>query len=200
MAKKTLKRDLELLYEIGCLRFMERSWKRFLNPNFANLADHHLRVIWVSLILARHEKVANIEKVIKMALIHDVAESRTGDVDYLQRQYVKRLDDMGISDVLNGTIIEREFMALFKEYSNQKTLESRIVKDADNLDVDMEIIEQSTKGHKFKLIWQKYRRYVAKSKLNTDTARKLWKLIQSSNPHDWHLRGRNRFNEGDWSK
>ena len=50
------KRDLELLYEMGCLRFINRAWSQFLGSKFANLAEHHFRVIWLSKILAKIEK------------------------------------------------------------------------------------------------------------------------------------------------
>lgn len=39
----SLKRDLELLYEIGCFRFINRVWVQLLAPNFANNAEHSMR-------------------------------------------------------------------------------------------------------------------------------------------------------------
>lgn len=77
-----MERDIELLYEIGALRFIPRQWTRFLNAVFANLAEHHLRVMWTAMVIAKREH-ADIEKVLKIALVHDIAESRTGDADNL---------------------------------------------------------------------------------------------------------------------
>ena len=114
-----LKRDLELLYEIGSLRFIQRTWVQFLNPHVQNLAEHHLRVTWIALVLAKREGVKNIEKIMKMALIHDIPESRTGDLNYLQRQYTKRNQKMGISDMLADTALN-DLVALWEEYENQK--------------------------------------------------------------------------------
>lgn len=71
------KRDIEFLYEIGCLRFIPRAWQQLLVPSGANLAEHILRVMWIAIVIAKYEK-ADIDKVIKMALVHDVSESRTG--------------------------------------------------------------------------------------------------------------------------
>ena len=198
--KISLKRNLEFLYEIGCLRFIPRSWKRFLNSDFQNLAEHHLRVTWIALVLAKMEGVRNTEKIMKMALVHDIAESRTGDVDYLQRQYVKREEDMGIKDMLNGTLLEEEFLNLWDEYEKRLSVEAKVVKDADSLDVDFELKEQEAKGNPIRKHWRKSRRYAVRERLYTKSAKKIWNLIQTSDPHSWHTSGRNRYNGGDWAK
>lgn len=196
------KRDIEFLFEIGSVRFIQRTWKRFLNPDVDNLADHHFRVVWTALLIAKHEKVTNTEKLMKMAIVHDIAESRTGDVDYLSRQYVVRNQELGIVDMLKNTILEAEFLPLWREYEEHKTIEAKIVKDADNLAIDLELTELRSRGNKIsdKDSLNKNRKFVADKKLYTKTAREIWDAIQTANPHDWHLKGRNRFVGGDWKK
>ncbi|MBI4363505.1 MAG: HD domain-containing protein, partial [Candidatus Doudnabacteria bacterium] len=81
----SLKRDLELLYEIGAFRFVNRTWVQMLSPEFASTTEHTYRVMWLSLIIAKYEGVTNYEKILKMALVHDLPESRTGDVHYVSR-------------------------------------------------------------------------------------------------------------------
>ncbi|HSX58325.1 MAG TPA: HD domain-containing protein [Candidatus Saccharimonadales bacterium] len=198
--QKLTGRDLEFLYEIGTLRFIPRSWSRFLNPDYQNLAEHHFRVVWIALIIAAREGVENTEKIVKLALMHDVAESRTGDADYLSRQYVERNEDLGMKDIFKDTALEQEFLELWKEYSAKKSLEAKIVKDADNLDVDFEIKEQEAKGDKSGVGWKKQRNEVMKKRFFTPTAKEMWYAIQKSDPHDWHYKGRNRFNGGDWKQ
>jgi putative hydrolase of HD superfamily len=192
-------RDLELLYEIGTLRFTRRQWTRFLNADFANLAEHHLRVMWFALIIAKYEK-ADVDKVLKMALVHDIAESRTGDVDYLSRQYVIRNEELGLRDMLKNTAWEKEFLELYEEYEKRESIEAKVVKDADTLDVDLELNEQDTRGFKLKYAWRGQRAHVGKNQLYTKTAKKFWDRIQKSDPNEWHIKGRNRLNAGDWKK
>jgi putative hydrolase of HD superfamily len=193
-----MKKDLELLYEIGTLRFIPRAWIQMI-PDMANLAEHHLRVIWLALIISRQEKVKNLEKVMLMALIHDIAESRTGDVHYLSRQYTTRNEKLAMEDILQQTS-EVSLLKLWAEYEDKKTLEAKIVKDADNLDVDLELKESEFRGNKLPAIFNKDHRKLIGRNLYTKTGKKLWQLIQTSNPHDWHLKGRNRYNAGDWKK
>lgn len=194
-----IKRDLEFLYEIGSMRYVQRAWRQFLNADFQNESEHTMRVIWIALVIANHEKNVNIEKIIKIALVHDVAESRTGDLHHVSRQYSKRDERKAITDILGNTILEKDFLELWNEYEKRVTIEAKIVKDADNLDVDLELQEQAVRGHALKKMWQEMRINVC-HKLYTKTAKKLWNEIQNSNPHDWHFHARNRFNEGDWKK
>lgn len=198
-SKHTLKRDIEFLYEIGSIRFIDRTWKQFL-PNVQNLTEHHFRVAWIALTLAKMEGKGDTGKIVKMALIHDISESRTGDVNYLQRQYVKRDEEQGIKDVLEGTVLGEEFIKLWKEYEYKKTIEAQIVKDADNLDSDFEIQEAKSQGNKLVASWKEIRQSVSTKRLYTKSAKKLWKALQTANPNDWHINGRNRFNSGDWKE
>lgn len=103
-------------------------------------------------------------------------------------------------DIFDKTAIGDEYLSLWKEYEQRKTIESKIVKDADNLDVDFEMREQEFRGYKFHKKWATMRKYVAGKKLYTKSAKALWKRIQSSNPQNWHVNSRNRFNDGDWHK
>jgi putative hydrolase of HD superfamily len=200
LSENNLTRDLEFLYEIGCLRHIQRTWKQFLNPDFASLSDHLLRVVWIALILAKYEGVKDTSKLLKMALVHDLSESRSVDSHYVSRQYVDRHEHEAINDTLQGTSVYEEFLAIWEEYEQRDCLEAKIVKDADSLDVDLELKEQEYRGLKLGPDTYEGRKYVAGTKLYTETAKKFWELIQSSNPNDWHLRGKNRFTTGDWRK
>jgi len=195
--RKNNERDVELLFEIGCLRHLPRSWKRFLNPDVANNTDHIFRVMWIALLLAKREGVKNEEKVLKIAMLHDIGESRTGDVDYLSRQYTERKEDRAMSDMLQGTGLKLEFLALWKEYAERKSIESRIVKDADGLDIELELAEQRASGHSIGSLWQKERNKSVYPKLFTQSAREMWNAIQKSDVHSWHSDARNRFKDGD---
>lgn len=193
------KRDIEFLFEVGTLRFIQRVWKQFLNPDFANLAEHTLRVIWISLTIAKNEKISNTEKIVKMALVHDIGESRTGDVHYLSRQYTKRYENEAVKDIFKNTVVEAEFLDLWREYEERKSIEAKIVKDADNLDVDLELREREVSGNLLAKKWSKMRKTAVKQKLFTKTAKKMQDLLYKSDPHSWHVNAPNRYIAGDWN-
>ncbi len=183
---------------MGSIRFIDRMWRRFLNADFANLAEHQFRVFWIAMVIAANEKGVDTGKVAKMAILHDIAESRTGDVDYLSRQYVKRDEELAIRDMLGGTVLESEFYELWEEYEARETLEAKIVKDADNLDIDFELAEQASKGDALQEVKKEHRQFVADNRLYTETAKRLFKQLKTADPHGWHITGRNRRNSGDW--
>ena len=191
------KRDIEFLYEVGCLRFIPRAWRQLLGPNFANLAEHTLRVMWTAALIAKQEK-ADVGKVIKIALVHDAGESRTGDGHYISRLYTKRDEEGAVNEIFKDTTLAAEFVQLWKEYEKRESLEAKIVKDADNLDVDFELQEQASRGVKLKEVWD--RKGSAYPMLYTETAKRIFEMIYSSNPDDWHTRAKNRFTEGDYGK
>ncbi|TKJ16941.1 hypothetical protein CEE44_00185 [Candidatus Woesearchaeota archaeon B3_Woes] len=190
-----IKKDVNFLYEIGTLRFVKRTWSQFLTPEFSNVTEHTFRAMWISLVLAKHEK-ADSSKVLKIALIHDIPETRVGDVNYLSKMFTNRDEKKAINEATKDTSIE-EYKELIDEFEKQETIESKIVKDADNLDVDLELAEQYSKGNSLMKDWKDIRLKV-RDKLFTETAKKMFDMIQESNPHEWHLTSSNRFTEGDW--
>ena len=192
-----MEKDIDLLYEIGTLRFVERTWKQFLGPDFANNAEHSFRVAWIALTIAKQEQGVNTEKLLKIALLHDLLETRTGDVNYLSRQYTIRNDELAVQDIFTGTSFE-EMISLFNEYKDKASLEAKIVKDVDKLDVDFELSEQTSKGNNVQE-WVELRNQVSE-KLYTESAKRIWNEIKKTSPHRWHLNSRNRFNAGDWKK
>jgi len=189
-------RDIDLLFEIGTMRHIERSWRQFGGASFANVAEHTFRVIWISLLLAQSEG-ANVEKTIKLALIHDLPETRTGDVNYVQRQYTDTNETQALHETTEDTSISKEMLQLWREYKSRQTLEAQIVKDADSLDCDLELQELKATGSTLPLELNATRNRVCEQ-LYTKSAKQLFNRILRSNCHDWHTKGRNRLNSGDW--
>lgn len=188
-------RDIDFLYEIGSLRFIERTWRQFFQTPVANDSEHSFRVAWIALIIAKEEKVKDEAKILKMAIMHDVEETRVPDTNYLSKIYTTRDESKAIKDMFQNTIFEKEFIDLHREMKEKKTIESQIVKDADILDVDFEIQEQYYRGNLLKKIWIEKRKKTAKG-LYTRTAKKIWKSLYEVNPQTWHLKTFDKYKNG----
>jgi putative hydrolase of HD superfamily len=203
MADKEFLPDINFLFEMGNIRLIDRMWRRFHTKDFANVAEHHFRVFWIAMVIAAHEDDGTLDtgKIAKMCLLHDITESRTGEVDYISRQYTDRKEELAINDMLDNTSVKAEYMQLWHEYETRESREARIVKDADNLDVDMELAEQAASGNQLRNAWTNMREHVAREKLYTNTARLMYEQIKATNPHQWHFSSsRNRMLGGDWKK
>ncbi|MFC3993351.1 HD domain-containing protein [Actinoplanes siamensis] len=183
------------MFEIGTMRHLARTWNQFGGISFANVAEHTMRVAWISLAIASREG-ADCGKVVQMALVHDAAETRTGDVHYMSRLYTERHEAKALGDMTADTSLEW-IQELWQEYERQSSLEARIVKDADTLDVDFELRELAATGSRLPEMFKPIRDGV-NTKLRTKTAVELYESLLRTNPHSWHLEGKNRATAGDW--
>ncbi|MGE5393060.1 MAG: HD domain-containing protein [Candidatus Saccharibacteria bacterium] len=180
-------RDLEFLYELGTLRNMPRGWKQHLDHEPASVMEHTVRVMWLALIIAKMEGLTDFGQLLKMALVHDMAETRTSDLGYIQKVYAQADENKAVEDMFDGTIIS-DFLSELKSYEARDSLEAKIVKDADNLDVDLEMKEMEEQGSKLPEKWKPFRQKVREEKLYTESAKKLWDEIQTSDVSSWHLK------------
>ncbi len=188
-----MRRSVEFLYEVGALRHLKRTWSQFLGDDTANITEHTLRVAWIALLLCAMEGRGDSGKVVKMALVHDLGESRTGDVNQVQSLYVRRDEGRAVEDMLAGTPLRDEMLALWHEYEARESVEALLVKDADHLDVEFELGEHTARGSHVEGALRADRDAQVAPKLYSDAARALWHARLQSEPDAWYTRGRNRF-------
>jgi|SRR3989338_362255 len=181
-------RDLEFLYEIGSLRTMPRGWLQHLGMDCASVLEHTMRVVWLALLISRKEGKGDENKIIKMALVHDIVESRTSDLSYIQKVYVKADEKQAARDIFAGTSFEDFNSALLEEFEKRESIEAKIVKDADNLDVDLECRELTERGSQIPKKFQVFRKLVRDEKLYTQAAKELWDDLDTVDVADWHLK------------
>ena len=182
------KRDIELLFELGAIRNMSRGWVQHVGQDVASITEHTFRVVWIALAIARREGAGDEGKIIKMALVHDIAESRVSDLSYIQKVYVKADEDKAAKDMFAETSFEDFYEDTLAEYEKRESIEAKIVKDADNIDIDLELKELEERGSKLAgKHLQVHRKIVREEKLYTDAAKELWDELQNAGVSDWHL-------------
>ena len=188
-----MQRNVQLLYEVGALRHLKRTWSQFLGADIANVAEHSFRVALIALMLAAIEGRGDSGKITKMALIHDLGESRTGDINMVQALYTRRDEEGALRDMLAGTALADELLALYEEYEARETIEARLVKDADHLDCEFELGESTCRGGRIEAALREDRDAQVQPRLFSDAARALWQARKEADPTDWYTKGRNRF-------
>ncbi|MBC6718389.1 HD domain-containing protein [Aurantimonas sp. DM33-3] len=190
--------DIDFLFEIGTLRHVDRSWRQFGGLPFANVAEHSFRMTIIAMLIAMREG-ARVDRVVQMALVHDLHESRVGDANYVQKMYRTEEVNDAIREMAEDTSLAGHLRDLHNEMTIGDTLEAKIVKDADNLDCDFELRERADSGARIASALEPTRGAVAAS-LHTNTAREIHEALRNRCSHEWHLKARNRLNSGDWSK
>jgi len=134
----------------------------------------------VGYLLAKVQKDADPLKVLLMCLIHDLPESRTGDHNYVYKRYVKADEERAIRDMLDGLPLE-EFKALLEEFEKGESPEAQLSRDADQIELILELKQQKDLGNPYAQIWIDY----ALKRIRTSTGQKVAKAILEREFCDW---------------
>ncbi len=140
---------LSFLNRTKGLETIER-YKASLKNKRNTVAEHSWRLGVMAFVIASQYRIqVNMERVLTFALLHDIAEAKTGDVDaYTQatggsEMLAKRraseavaMDEL-TSDLFFGTSIHD----LWKEYEEQASLEAKFIKALDKIEGFLHISE-----------------------------------------------------------
>ena len=82
----------------------------------------------------------NVEKMLRIALLHDWAEARVGDMPrtatlYFGSEARKQAETAAFSDLTEPVDQAATYSTLYHEYEERNTLEARLVKAADVIDL-----------------------------------------------------------------
>jgi len=184
VAKNNTAAITSFLFEVGTLRKLVRSHRQTLLTDDLSdsISSHSYRVILIGYFLALEEKL-DTNKVIKMCLIHDIGESRSGDQNWVHKRYVKVFEDEITESQLSFLPKDNELLQLSQEYSERNSPEAKTAKDADLLDQLLLLREYEWQGNKEAASWLKNSRHV--KMLYTNTAKGIARELKKQSPSDW---------------
>jgi len=169
------------LFEAGMLKKTPRTGYQFLGAGSESVADHSFRMAIIGYVLADETDEADTYKTVLMCLFHDFHEARTGDQNYVNKRYNKIDEDKALADMTEKVPFGDNINSLVDEFNKGETIESMIARDADQLDLIMELKEQDDLGNKYASEWIFY----AKKRLKTNSAKKLADEILKTDHTDW---------------
>lgn len=145
MNNKTLKKILKVFLTLQWAKELPR--QGFIALGFKrNEADSVAAHSWATAMLAymlgremvKNGQKVNVDKVVKIALFHDMAETIVGDVGTFVKGMAKGvfadIEEEGLKHLVSDLPGKDEIVSLVTEYMQRKTVEARLVKVADNLD------------------------------------------------------------------
>lgn len=102
-----------------------------------SVADHSWRITLMAMLLRPEFPEADMDKVIKMCLIHDVGEAFTGDIPTFWKtsadeEKEEQLFDSWVATLPEGT--REEWISLLAEMEALQTLEAKIYKSLDKME------------------------------------------------------------------
>jgi len=175
-----MKGIVNFLFETGMLKKTPRTGYQFLGSGKESVAEHSFRTAIIGYILSLEEK-ADSQKTTLMCLFHDLHEARTGDHNYVNKKYVQIDEDKAVEDLSRDIPFGQEIMDLTREFNQGETTESQIARDADQIDLILELKEQQDLGNRYATEWL----YYAEKRLITKSAKKLTREILETDSTEW---------------
>ena len=144
---------LEFLQTIGKLKSTKRTgWLNNSIKEAESIADHMHRMSIISMSISDDKIDKN--KLIKMAMVHDLAEAVVGDItphDGVSMEEKFKMEYDGIklfkSQLLVETAFANEIEALWKEYEEGTSPEALLCKDIDKFEMIMQAYEYECAGY-----------------------------------------------------
>ena len=171
----------DFLFEVGMLKKTPRTGYQFLGNGRENVAAHSFRVAIIGYLLAGLVPGTDRERVLKMSLLHDLAEARTGDHNYVNKQYVQIDEDQAGRDCAANAPFGPEIEACLSEFNTGESMEAMLARDADQLDMILELKEKQDLGNRYAEAWL----YYARKRLKTDIGRELGDAVLKTDWTHW---------------
>src|SRR5215217_843357 len=148
---------LSTLIELQRLKRLDRTgWTLRGLPNGTESVAAHSFGVSATAMLVADRCIAqgvrvNVEKVLRIALLHDWAEVRVGDMPRTATSYFgaaarKQAETAAFHDVVSGVDTENSYGALYDDYDQRRSLEARLVKAADVLDLLIQVLALERAG------------------------------------------------------
>jgi len=142
---------VDFLVEAGKLKRIPRTgWVEVGVDHPESVADHCYRTALIAMLLS-DLKGFDSGKIICMALLHDLAEARIGDLTPTQKavnlDWIQREQDAScyLMSLLPQELFKK-YTSIVKDYNEGTSVEARLVHTADKLDMLLQAIEYGSEG------------------------------------------------------
>ncbi len=181
IAMKT-KRLIRFANIAGKLKKIKRKgWVRIGIKDPESVADHSFRTALLAMIFSDLKKI-NSEKVIRIALLHDLGESLIGDYtkhekEKMGREIVKK-ERRAIKKILSflPKNLKDKYEKLWREFDEGKTKEAKLVKEIDKLEMAIQAHEYLKQGYRKEKLKEFFED--AETKIKDKFLRKILKEIK----------------------
>ncbi len=175
----------KFIFEVGTLKRIKRGWLKSEGVgNPESVAEHTYRNVIVGYILAKLEG-ADVEKVVKMCLFHDIPEVRIGDIDKVAQRYVDKSEtEMKVlEDQLRNLpeSISSEILSIMIEFFEKRSKEAIVARDADILELLFQAKEYADVGYTGTEYWLEQNSKL----LKTESAKNLFAELMTQNAFSW---------------
>jgi len=178
-----MQRVADLLFEALMLNRIPRSGYSFLGAGKESVAEHSYSTAFIALVLSKLEPDIDDARLMSMCLVHDLPEARIGDLNYVQKQYVRADEAGAVGHTVAGLPFGSEIEALISEFNAGETREARLARDADQLSLLLQLKALQDIGYRPPDKWIPH----VKNRLQTATGKKVMEAILTRDRDSWWL-------------
>ena len=174
--------QIEFIREIDKLKYIFRITKLINSDRPENDAEHSWHLAMMAIVLAGHaNEPIDLEKVMKMVLIHDIVEIDSGDVFVYDttKSHDNFDEELKAARRIFGILPEEqaeEFINLWIEFEEMKTPESKFARSLDRLEPLLQ--NASNNGGTWREFDVKYDQVMEKKQVIKDGSEELWKFAK----------------------
>jgi putative hydrolase of HD superfamily len=177
------------LFETGMLSKTPRSGYQFLGSGKESVAEHILRTVFVGYALCKTDASLNELRVLKMCVFHDLPEARTGDMNYVNKKYVKVDEEKAVRELTEDLPFGSDIKSSIDEFNRKETKEALIARDADQIALILQLKEYGDLGNKYAEEWINF----ALQRLSTEAGKKLAQKVIKTDYSNWWFK-----DKSDW--
>lgn len=189
-----MKNLANFFFEVGMLKRTPRTGFQFLGSGTESVAEHSFRTAIIGYTLARLDETADVGRVLQLCLFHDIPEARTGDLNYVNKKYVKVAEEKAVADLARTLPFGDDYSGAVTEFSERQSREALLAHDADQLEMILALKEYKDLGNRYADEWYPF----AVRRLKTEIAQRLAETIWSTDStrwwfdddSDWWVKGR----------
>ncbi|MGQ4913146.1 MAG: HD domain-containing protein [Candidatus Asgardarchaeia archaeon] len=180
---KNVNKIIDFFKLAGKLKQIARTgWVRRSIKNPESVAEHTYRVALMSAIIG---DILNLdsEKMMKMALLHDLAESIIGDktpqdINLIGTEQFRNRENKIMNDIISllPENIREEYMRIWTEFKDESSEEGRVVREIDKLEMIFQALEYEQDGYSPNLLNEFWNS--VKSKIKTPLIKKFYDNLE----------------------
>ena len=174
---------INLLFQARILKEIPRSGFQFLGSGKESVAEHSFAVTFIGYVMAEMVAEADAKKLISMCLVHDLAEARIGDLNYVQKKYVTADEKKAVEDTVKDLPFGSSLSSLIQEFNENLTIEAQLAHDADQIALILDLKYLSDIGYGLSNKWLP----PVLKRLTTDTGRILAEKIMNVKQDSWWI-------------
>jgi putative hydrolase of HD superfamily len=175
---------VNLLFEARMLKDLLRSGYPFLGMGRESVAEHTFCTVFIAFVMSQLVSESDQKRLLSMCLVHDLAEARTGDLNYVQKKYAACNEAQALADATGDLPFGPEIAQLVEEFNAGQSLESKLAHDADQLAFYLELKFLSDLGYQPPKKWMPG----VFKRLKTPTGKKLAEAIGQAQQDSWWLK------------